>query len=355
MKKIAWFLLALLLCGCAREPARPTTVPTTVPTTLPVETTAVPETTEETTPPETEPQPEVFTLTFVGDCTLGSNPPGFYVDYGFIKTIGEDYDYPFRNVIDYFQNDDATFANLEGPLLDKGYPTKTGHVFKGPTDYVNILLQGSIQVVSLANNHILDFGQKGYDSTVATLESHGIPYIQRDTATLVELDCGLTVGLYGSVYYKYDQEDMETQIAALRQQGADLVIYAPHWGIEMTYSPNATQVRLGHAAIDAGADIVWGSHPHVLQPIEEYGDGVIYYSMGNFSFGGNGDPGDYDTVIIQQQVVRDSDGTVTLGERTLIPCSVSSIPKRNNFQPTPYPEGSEEYNRVLKKLGVLTE
>lgn len=210
-------------------------------------------------------------------------------------------------------------------------------------------------MVSLANNHILDYGQKGYDSTVETLESYGIPYVQRDTATLVELDCGLTVGLYGAVYYKYDQADMETQIAALRQQGADLVIYAPHWGIEMTYSPNATQVRLGHAAIDAGADIVWGSHPHVLQPIEEYGDGVIYYSMGNFAFGGNSDPGDYDTVIIQQQVVRAPDGNVTLGERTIIPCSVSSIEKRNNYQPTPYPEGSDEYNRVLKKLGLIEE
>ena len=104
------------------------------------------------------------------------------------------------------------------------------------------------------------------------------------------------------------------------------------------------------AAIDAGADIVFGTHPHVLQPIEYYADGVIYYSLGNFSFGGNGAPDDYDTALLQQEVIRQPDGTVELGELTRIPACISSIPERNNFQPTPMEPGSEAYDRVLSKL-----
>ena len=87
---------------------------------------------------------------------------------------------------------------------------------------------------------------------------------------------------------------------------------APHWGVEGSYRPTQEQMDLAHAAIDAGADIVWGSHPHVLQPIEEYKDGLILYSMGNFCFGGNGAPEDLDTVLIQQEVVKTPDGRVSL-------------------------------------------
>ena len=105
-----------------------------------------------------------------------------------------------------------------------------------------------------------------------------------------------------------------------------------------------------HDAIDSGVDIVYGHHPHVLQRIEEYNDGIIYYSLGNFCFGGNQQPPDLDTAILQQQVIRHPDGAVELGELTIIPASISSIPVKNNYQPTPYEEGSEEYQRVLDKL-----
>ena len=167
---------------------------------------------------------------------------------------------------------------------------------------------------------------------------------------MITTDSGLTIGLYGAVYYYLDVEDMTREIAALREQGAELVIVAPHWGTEGTYQPTPEQVRVGRAAIDAGADIVYGSHPHVLQPIEEYNGGVIFYSMGNFSFGGNTCPDDFDTALIQQEVIRTADGTVTLGERTIVPACVSSISGRNNFQPTPYDAGTEEYDRVMAKL-----
>ena len=152
------------------------------------------------------------------------------------------------------------------------------------------------------------------------------------------------------VYYKLDVEDMKAEIASLREQGAELVIVAPHWGVEGSYRPTQLQIDVGHAAIDAGADIVWGSHPHVLQPVEEYGDGIIYYSMGNFCFGGNSKPEDFDTVLLQQEVIRSPEGEISLGDLKIIPCSISSEKNVNNYQPTPMAADSEEYIRVLSKL-----
>lgn len=291
-----------------------------------------------------------FLLTFVGDCTLGALPSQYGAGLGIVKTVGEDYGYPFRNVMDYFSNDDATFINLEGALTDQGYPSDKTYNFRGPTDFINILTQSSVDVVTLANNHTMDYGQVGYDSTRSVLEGAEIPYVERDCSRLITLDGGLTVGIYGMVYYRLDLEDMKVEIASLREQGAELVIVAPHWGIEGNYRPNDAQIEAAHEAIDAGADIVWGSHPHVLQPVEEYGDGIIYYSMGNFCFGGNGYPDDFDTALFQQEVIRSPEGEVSLGELTIVPCSISSVSNRNNFQPTPMEPGTAEYNRVLSKL-----
>lgn len=303
-----------------------------------------------TEPAETKPREERFVLTFAGDCTLGCNPVNYYAGEGFIKTVGEDYRYPFRNVISYFENDDFTLVNLEGPLCDSGNPVQKTHTFRGPTEYVNILTQNSVEAVTIANNHTYDYGQQGYDDTVAALNAAGIPYVQRDDTTVVTLEGGLTVGIYGAVYYLLDVEDMVAEITAMREQGVDLIIFAPHWGTEGTYRPTEQQTEVGHAAIDAGADIVYGTHPHVLQPIEKYGDGVIFYSLGNFSFGGNGYPRDFDTVLVQQEVIREESGSVVLGELTLVPASVSSVEGRNNYQPTPYEAGSAGYDRVLEKL-----
>lgn len=299
---------------------------------------------------ETESQEERFLLTFVGDCTFGANPSNYYAGYGFIKTVGEDYGYPFRNVITWFENDECSFVNLEGPLTDEGNPVQKKHAFKGPADYVKILANNSIEAVTIANNHSEDCGQKGYESTVSTLEAENISYVERDNSCIFTTENGLKIGMYGAVYYVLDEEAIIAGISALKEQNCDLVIFAPHWGVEGTYHPTAEQEKLGHAAIDAGADIVWGSHPHVLQPIEEYNGGIIYYSLGNFSFGGNGYPRDYDTALLQQEVIRAADGTVTLGALTIVPASVSSIKERNNYQPTPCETGTEMYDRVLQKL-----
>ena len=141
-----------------------------------------------------------------------------------------------------------------------------------------------------------------------------------------------------------------------------------HMGIELNYYPEdktPETCKICRRCIDEGADIVYGSHPHCLQPIEEYNGGLIFYSMGNFIFGGNSMPSDQDTAIVQLTVHRDASGVVSLGDYTIIPCCISSKPVTdpslasgvrgrytayNDFRPTPYEEGTEDYARALSKI-----
>ena len=329
----------------AEQATEPVTEPVTEPSTEPV-TEAV---TEPVTEPPTEPGPERFTLTFLGDCTLGSAPAQLGVKYSILWYIGEDYEYPFRSVMPYIGDDDLTVVNLESTFCENGAHSGGLFTFRAPVEYVNVLSQNSIEAVSFANNHTMDYLQRGYDSTLATLKEAGLPYVEKDGSMLMTTESGLTVGFY-ALAFTLDQKDMEAEIQSLRERGAEIVIVSAHWGVEGSYRPATTQVDMAHAAIDAGADIVYGHHPHTLQRIEEYNGGIIYYSLANFIFGGNHWPQDLDSAILQQEVLRDRDGTISLGELTIIPVSCSSLPVQNDFQPTPYEPGSEKYERVLSKL-----
>lgn len=336
--------------------SQPTQTPTRE-TTSPVgETGAPPEQTlpTETEPVETEPTPTRYVLSFAGDCTLGSEPGQFASPHSFIGTIGTDYDYPFRNVAEYFREDDFTIINLESVLADSGYGASKLFCFRGPTAYTGILTGSSVEAVTLANNHTEDFGKDGYASTTQALTDAGVSYVEADKTRLVTTESGLVIGLYADSFY-FKEADIKENVKSLREQGAEIVICAFHWGTEGSYRATADQEKFAHAAIDAGADIVYGHHPHVLQRIEQYGSGVILYSLGNFSFGGNHFPRDMDSAIVQMEVIRELDGTIRLGEMTIIPVSISSMPVQNNFQPTPYDPESPEYNRTLSKLdGTFT-
>ena len=320
------------------------------PTEAPTEATepSVPET---TVPETTAPTEERFTLTFVGDCTLGTQPKNFNSGLAFIKTVGEDYRYNFANVINYFENDDFTMLNLEGVLVNDGKAANKKYTFRGPTTYVNILTQNSVEAVSLSNNHSKDFLEEGYLSTTTTLTDAGVPYVEQDKTLIVTTERGLTIGIYAVNIDNLKQDEIVAAISELdANPEIDLVVLCAHWGQENTFKANATQKTLGHAAIDAGADIVYGTHPHTLQPIEEYNGGIIYYSLGNFAFGGNNSPKDYNTALVQQEVIRDVDGTISLGKLTVVPCSISSVTNLNNFQPTPYEEGTADYEKAMSKL-----
>lgn len=341
-------ITASILCGCApaAQLTQPTTTVPTVQTTVP--TTVQTEPTQPTTI-QTEPQPEIFTLSFAGDCTLGTEYDTYGSGGSFIQVIGENYQYPLQNVLAYFGSDDFTMVNLEGALTEFNIPVEKEYRFRGPSEYAKILTLGSVEAVNLANNHSYDYGETGYADTKAALTQENITFAGKNETAFFVTQRGLKIGIYCAQFY-INNQNMEQSIADLRSEGAQIVVASFHWGTEGNYIPDDSQKTIAYDAIDAGADIVFGHHPHVLQPIEQYKDGVIYYSLGNFSFGGNRNPKDKDTAIIQQTVIVEPDGTVRLGETTPIPCRLSSVPDRNDYQPTPYDVGSDAYYRTLSKL-----
>ena len=328
-----------------------TTEATTEAVTVPTETTAPP------TEPSTEPpQPEEFVLTFAGDCTL-ANIQGRTGSSTFVGTVGENYSYPFANVMPYFSEDDCTFVNLECVLSERGYPADKLFTFRGPPSYINILTEGSVEYAGVVNNHTMDYGKDAYNDTLALLDEAGIAYAEDQDTVLFTTESGLTIGVY-SHNFPTSTSGIGTKIQSLRDKGAEVVVMCVHWGNEYYFKPTTGQVNIGRYAIDHGADIVFGHHPHVLQPIEEYNGGVIFYSLGNFSFGGNGNPADMDTAVLQQTIIRDPDGTIRMGELNIVPCYISSNHKNgNNYQPTPMdPElDAEAYQRVLRKLNGTYE
>lgn len=337
------------------------TVTTAAPTTEPVQTTAptTAATTEATTLPVTEPAtepttlpepvPEHFFLSFAGDCTLGTMYQFYGIQSCFPGIVGDNYEYPFAAVQEWFAHDDFTMVNLEGPLTKDGTPAEKTFCFRGDPELAQILPAGSVECVSIANNHSEDFGSVGYENTKTALDGVGVSYAGNGDTILVETHRGLKIGILAVAFY-IDHGEMAEKIVSLRDQGAQVVIVSFHWGNEGYFSHTYDQSWYAYAAIDAGADIIFGHHPHVLQPIEEYNGGIIYYSLGNFAFGGNDCPRDFDTALISQEVIVDVDGTVSLGECKAIPCSISPVDNVNRFQPTPAEEGSDRYERVMEKL-----
>ena len=314
--------------------------------------------------PTPEPAPLVeardFTISIIGDQTLTSHQ--FLADsspYSFAGRMNGDFSYPFSRTAEYFLSDDYTITNLECTLSDSKLKSAMQFYFKAPTSYASILTEGGVDFVTTANNHMLDFGEQGLTDTYAALEANGIPYGKEDDAQLVTTDSGLVLGIYCAYNDLHpDAERAADAIRKLRENGAEYVICCYHWGQELYYHPNQGQIDLAHASIDAGADLIYGTHTHCLQPVETYNGGIILYSMGNWSFGGSSSPKDKDTAIVQVQIHRAEDGTVTNRGYRAIPCCVSSRPileaysgdNYNDYCPTPYTEGSNAYKRVLSKL-----
>lgn len=314
--------------------------------------------------PEPEPEPEYFTISMVGDCTLWSNKNYANHPAGFAGTVNGDYAYPFSNVFEYTGSDDLTLANLECILSDKQLTvdfTAATFAFIAPTEYAYIMTEGGVDFVTIANNHIMDCYEAGMNATMGALNDCGLPYGTERQSQIVTTESGLKVGIYtAGVDMRPDwKKDVAVNaVKELREQGAEYVICMFHWGNELYYSPFDFQVDLAHACVDAGADVIYGSHSHCLQPVEEYNGVPIFYSMGNWSFGGNTTPSDPDTVFVQLRVKRDVDGTVSTEGYDTIPCCVSSrideamskAQNYNDYRPTPYPEDSEGYARVMAKL-----
>lgn len=306
----------------------------TVPTPVP-EIKAEPEPTMEVLEPEPtlETQSVPITITAVGDCTLGGDiPSGAYRSFEtYVKRNG--YDYFFAKVRDLFESDDLTIVNLEGPLTTSN-DMRSGRTFnfRGDPEYVKILSGSSVEIANVANNHAMDFGEAGLSETASVLEAAGIGVSGFSRVYLTEIQ-GVTVCSIGFTEWAYSQAQIEKMVRIARAQ-CDLLIVSIHWGEEGRHEATSTQRSLGHAIVDAGADVVLGTHPHVYGGFELYNGKYIVYSLGNFCFGGNRNPRDKNCVIFQQTFNVGLDGTVSDGGISIIPARVSSSDDTNDFQPT---------------------
>lgn len=297
------------------------------------------------------PSPTVrsLTLTAAGDCTFATDV-NFDIDTGFVtyaKEFGTDYF--FKNVRGIFSEDDITLVNLECALSNGGLREDKTFAFRGDPDYVNILTSSSVEAANLANNHSLDYGETALLDTQNILEANGIITCRGKGNVTVGQINGITVGFVG-INYLNDQmkTELTDAITMAKNAGAELVILSIHWGVEKDNIAGSEQIEAAHTAIDCGADVVIGTHPHVLQGIEKYKGRYICYSLGNFSFGGNSDPSDKDTMIFRQTFTFNESGLLDDDNITIYPCRISSHDGYNDYCPI-LAEG-DQYDTIVSRI-----
>ncbi len=277
-----------------------------------------------------------ITISAAGDFTLGRDETydyqGSFVDVATQKGLS----YFLEGLDSLFLNDDFTTVNLETTLTNSSEKANKTFRFKGDPEYAEILKMGGIEAVNLANNHIFDYLQQGYDDTKSALENKKIGYFGYEDSYITEVK-GVKIGALGFEGWQDTQEirsQIKESIHELKEQGAQIILIHFHWGDEKQYVPNDTQISLAKFSIDSGADLILGHHPHVVQGIEEYKGKFIVYSLGNFMFGGNKNPSDKDTFVFQQKFYIENGKLNEKKEINVIPFSISSVSTHNDYQPT---------------------
>lgn len=332
-------------------------------------------------------QPQAL-LSFVGDNVLGdykgSSGATFNAKF---EEVGGDLGYFSLGVREVLQADDLSIGNMEGVLSDK--PLKNAFdkpfSFKGASHYAKILTTAGFEAMNIANNHSRDYGKQGFEDTITHLRAQHLAVFGEGIVHIYEVN-GIKIGLAGHRGWNLGiKPQVAKEIKALRDQGAELVIFTFHWGEERQHYPNAAQRELAHFTIDSGADMVIGHHPHVLQGVETYKGKKIVYSLGNFIYGGAKNPADKDSMIYQTRFIRlDSarkrrefiedlrfdacaqeaylekpfikgvERVDELGDfvlvHSVIPVSISSTPSYNDYSPRIYANDSKGFDRVLRRL-----
>ena len=301
-----------------------------------------------------------LSIVAVGDIMMGGSA------LSFIQKKGSDY--PFDSTRAIVNSADITFANLEAPFTSSGNVFKKKFTFKVPPEYADGLLHTGFDILSLANNHILDYGRKGLLSTFHTLDSLGIAYVgagrnrkEAEQEKILERD-GWRVGFlaYSLTYPEefwattnrcgtaYPEiKELKKSISSLRKK-VNIVVVSFHWGSELMTHPKPYQKFYAHCAIDWGADLVLGHHPHVLQGLEMYHSKLIVYSLGNFVFGS------YSSKVRESIILKvcfDKNGSLTTAK--VIPICVFN--SKVQFQPrllhgTSKGKVIQTLNTISKKL-----
>lgn len=240
------------------------------------------------------------TMLFVGDIMLSRA-------IGSAMAKRNDWTYPFALIGDYVRNADLTFGNLEGPISDRGTRVGSIYSFRADPRVVEGLTFAGFDVVSVANNHMWDYSRDAYNDTLSILEKNAIghaggggDYTQAHTAIVKDMNgtkvaflayTNLLPQFLGKIDAKPsvafpDEAQMVSDIA-LAKRRADIVVVSFHFGDEYATTHNAYQENIAHAAVNAGASLVVGHHPHVVEDVEQYKGVYILYSLGNFVFDQN--------------------------------------------------------------------
>ncbi|MFS0722935.1 CapA family protein [Paenibacillus sp. 1P07SE] len=298
---------------------------------------------------------EEVLLSFVGDILLAGSVEKLMRQHG--------WDYPYANVLSYLADADLSAGNLENPITLRGTPAEDKqYVFKGSPDSLPFLREAGIDIVGLANNHTLDMGVVGLMDTMDHLDQAGIPHVgagANDTAAFAPVileSRGIKVAYLSfsrvvpvvewkaernraGVAETYDPARAVAAIKAAKEQ-ADLVMVMVHWGKERVDHPLDYQREMARAYIDAGADLIIGSHPHVLQGFEQYKGKWIAYSLGNFIFNMTATPATADTGVLDARCTRDGE------------CRLKLHPMRQ-VQSQPTPLAGADAAALLQRISAL--
>lgn len=296
------------------------------------------------------------TFAFAGDVQMAGKVDDILRQQG--------YDYPYSEVKSWFQQADIGLVNLETPVTTRGQPVQDKtYVYRSSPKALPPLAEAGIDVVNLANNHVLDQGIEGLVDTKAHLEEAGIQYMgagmnEKEAFLPVILDKhGIRVAILGfshvvpdgswkagpnqpGVAETYDPKRAVEAIEKAKAE-ADLVVVIVHWGEERKEEPNPKQVDMAYRYIDAGADLVVGGHPHVLQGFERYNGKWIAYSLGNFVFSTNSNERTWETIILEASCSSDGD------------CDLNAVPILTKFA-HPVPMAQQEGNALLQRLSSLS-
>ena len=294
-------------------------------------------------------------VTFLGDCTLGGEEKSGKYVRGFDQTIGRNgYAWPFRNLTALTAEDDLTVANLEGVLSDGDLKKEEKtYNFRGAAAYTEILKEGSVECVTLANNHSRDYGTAGYRDTVKALQEAGVAWFGTDSMAVWRNEEGLMIGFLGVAgslsgsRYKEHQKQAEL----LKSLGCSAVVTVMHAGEEYVPEPGDYQKQIVSRTIGCGADLVVGHHPHIVQGFGIISGVPVAYSLGNCVFGGNINPKDHDALVLRADLAFE-EGELTGITLRFYPISVSGEADFNDYSPV-FLSGADA-ERVLQKMEKST-